>query len=242
MATDSIKYNIIRPGYMRRPLKNVKAHAITPTLHGKSLSRKKIYNAFLNRLFVVYNRTHQSCLLKESLIYASIHQNVKFSKAEKTINGYRWDEEYKESFDFFVRVLETLPTELPIKIAETVNTIFTIPAAIDTHTIFFNNWEVDGGKMPMLFDLIHNLFIAGLYQPADFMKQYDFDLFFYNSLPLYNEMISKFEIDYKRYEQLYVLYNLSFYYAAKSSAVSFSQVELIYYNRLQNRLFDLFKM
>ncbi|MFN5346820.1 MAG: hypothetical protein ACK5B3_06305, partial [Bacteroidota bacterium] len=79
----------------------------------------------------------------------------------------------------------------------------------------------------------------GLFQPKDFLKQYDFDLFFYESLPLFNELTAKFSVDYLTYEKLYVLYNLSFYYKAKSSAVVFSNLELVFYNRLQNRLIDL---
>ena len=55
-------------------------------------------------------------------------------------------------------------------------------------------------------------------------------------------MIAKFDIDYNTYEKLYVLYNLSFYFKAKSAAVTFSNIELVYYNRLQDRLVDLAKM
>lgn len=239
MATDSLKYNIIRPGYMRRPFKNVKAHYTTPLIEGTLLSKRKILNNFLYRLFVVYNRTHEQCVMLDSYAFNVLEQNVKFCQAEKVISGNQWDEEYRNTFDLFIKSYESMDWNTTILTAETVNTIFTIPSSFTTNTIFMNRWETEGGKMPMLFDLIHNLFINGLFQPNDFLKQYDFDLFFYNALPLYNEMISKFDIDYKTYEKLYVLYNLSFYFKAKSSAVTFSTIELVYYNRLQNRLIDL---
>ena len=239
MATDSLKYNIIRPGYMRRPFKNVKAHFTTPLIEGTTLSKRKILNNFLYRLFVVYNRTHEQCVMLDSYAFSVLEQNVKFCQAEKVISGNQWDEEYRNTFELFVRSYESMDWNATIQTAETVNTIFTIPSSFTTNTIFMNRWETEGGKMPMMFDLIHNLFITGLFQPNDFLKQYDFDLFFYNALPLYNEMIAKFDIDYKLYEKLYVLYNLSFYFKAKSAAVSFSNIELVYYNRLQNRLIDL---
>jgi len=242
MATESLKYNIIKPGYMRRPLKNVKADFTAPLIEGTLLSKRKILNNFLYRLFVVYNRTHEQSVMLDCYAFKVLEQNIKYCKAEKVISGSQWDEEYCNEFDLFIKSYESMDWHTPIKTAETVNTIFTIPASFTTNTIFMNRWETDGGKMPMLFDLIHNLFIAGLFQPKDFLKQYDFDLFYYQSLPLFNEMIAKFDIDYNTYEKLYVLYNLSFYFKAKSSAVTFSNIELVYYNRLQDRLVDLAKM
>jgi hypothetical protein len=240
MATDSLKYNIIRPGYMRRPFKNVNAHFTTPLLQGTLISKRKIFNNFLYRLFVVYNRTHEQCEVKESFVFDVLEKNINFCLAEKAISGSQWDDEYMHTFDLFVQSFNALDKNSTIFVAETVNSIFTIPATINANTIFLNRWETEGGKMPLLFDLIHNLFISGLFQPKDFLKQYDFDLFFYQALPLFNEMIAKFSVDYVAYERLYVLYNLSFYYKAKSSAVVFSNIELEYYNRLQNRLIDLF--
>jgi hypothetical protein len=239
MATDSLKYNIIRPGYMRRPFKNVKAHHSAPLLQGTVLSKRKIFNNFLYRLFVVYNRTHEECAMIDSYAFNVLEQNIKFCLAEKVISGSQWDEEYRNTFDLFIKAYASMDWNTKIFTTETVNTIFTIPSSFTTNTIFMNRWETEGGKMPMMFDLIHNLFITGLFQPKDFLKQYDFDLFFYESLPLFNELTAKFSVDYLTYEKLYVLYNLSFYYKAKSSAVVFSNLELVYYNRLQNRLIDL---
>jgi len=240
MATDTLKYNIIRPGYMRRPYKNVKAHYSTPIISGLNLSKKKLLNNFINRIFIVYNRTTENSKLMDSYVYQTIHQNIKFCEAEKIISGGQWEDDYWNSFNLFVKSFSQLDALEGISVAETVNSIFTIPADLNSNTIFLNKWEAEGGKMPLLFDVIHNMFITGLYQPTDFIKQYDFDLFFYNSLPLYNQLIEKFEIDYNLYEQLYVLYNLSFYYKSKSAAISFSNAELVYYNRLQNRLIELF--
>jgi hypothetical protein len=175
----------------------------------------------------------------DSYAFNVLEQNIKFCLAEKVISGSHWDEEYRNTFDLFIKAYASMDWNTKIFTAETVNTIFTIPSSFTTNTIFMNRWETEGGKMPMMFDLIHNLFITGLFQPKDFLKQYDFDLFFYESLPLFNELTTKFSVDYLTYEKLYVLYNLSFYYKAKSSAVVFSNLELVYYNRLQNRLIDL---
>jgi len=239
MGTEGLKYNIIRPGYMRRPFKNVKAHHSAHIMQGPVLSKRKIFNNFLYRLFVVYNRTHEQCDMKDSYAFSVLKQNVKFCLAERVISGNQWEEEYNISFELFQSSFANMDRNSKIFTAETVNTIFTIPSSFSTNTIFMNRWETDGGKMPMMFDLIHNLFITGLFQPNDFLKQYDFDLFFYESLPLFNELTSKFSIDYLTYEKLYVLYNLSFYYKAKSSAAVFSNLELVYYNRLQTRLLSL---
>lgn len=242
MATESLKYNIIRPGYMRRPFKNVKAHFSAPVMTGTSMSRKKLLNNFLNRLFVIYNRTSENCKLNESIVYQTLLQNIKFTEAEKEISGCKWEDDYRNAYELFCHSFVSVNGNTVLKVAETVNTIFSIPADINSNTIFLNRWEAEGGKMPLLFDIIHNLFISNLYQPCDFIKQYDFDLFFYQALPLYNEMLSKFEIDFQLYERLYVLYNLSFYYKGKSAAIQFTNVELVYYNRLQNRLVDLFNL
>lgn len=239
MATDSLKYNIIRPGYMRRPFKNVNAHHTALLLQGTVLSKRKIFNNFLYRLFVIYNRTNEQCTMMDSYAFNVLEQNIKFCSAEKMISGNQWEKEYLNTFNLFVKAYKSMDWNKEIMTAETVNTIFTIPSSFTTNTIFMNRWELDGGKMPMMFDLIHNLFITELFHPKDFLKQYDFDLFFYESLPLFNELTNKFSIDYVTYEKLYVLYNLSFYFKAKSSAVVFSHLELVYYNRLQNRLIDL---
>ena len=94
MSTDSLKYNIIRPGYMRRPFKNVKAHHSATIMQGPVLSKRKIFNNFLYRLFVVYNRTHEQCDMKDSYAFSVLKQNVKFCLAERVISGNQCEEEY----------------------------------------------------------------------------------------------------------------------------------------------------
>jgi hypothetical protein len=242
MATDSLNYNIIRSGYMRRLYKNVKAYHTATSIKGTTLSKRKLANNLLSRLFAVYNNTNESSQVKDAFVFKFLNQNVKFCLAEKEISGQIWAEDYLNKFNVFNNCFNKLSSQQSILVAETVNSIFAIPAYINSQTIFLNKWEVEGGKMPLLFDLIHNIYIAGVYYPTDFAKQYDFDILFYQALPLYNEMINKFAIDFELNEKIYVLYNLSFYYKGKAAAINFSNVELVYYSRLQTRLTDLFKL
>jgi len=141
----------------------VKAHHSAPLLQGTVLSKRKIFNNFLYRLFVVYNRTHEECAMIDSYAFNVLEQNIKFCLAEKVISGSQWDEEYRNTFDLFIKAYASMDWNTKIFTAETVNTIFTIPSSFTTNTIFMNRWETEGGKMPMMFDLIHNLFITGLF-------------------------------------------------------------------------------
>ncbi len=242
MATDSLNYNIIKSGYMRRPYKNVKAYHTATSIKGTTLSKRKLTNNLLIRLFSVYNNTNESSQVRDTFVFKFLKQNVKFCLAEKDISGQIWDEEYLNKFNVFNNCFNKLSKEQSILVAETVNSIFAIPAYINSQTLFLNKWEVEGGKTPLLFDLIHNIYIAGVYYPTDFAKQYNFDSLFYQALPLYKEMINKFAIDFELNEKIYVLYNLSFYYKGKAAALNFSDVELVYYSRLQSRLIDLFDL
>ena len=101
MATDSLNYNIIKSGYMRRPYKNVKAYHTATSIKGTTLSKRKLTNNLLIRLFSVYNNTNESSQVRDTFVFKFLKQNVKFCLAEKDISGQIWDEEYLNKFNVF---------------------------------------------------------------------------------------------------------------------------------------------
>lgn len=175
---------------------------IKPT---KAKGGDKITSTHLKALKELYKQSST----RESITWTSFHEKL-LNNISRLESGSRF-ESTEYIADCMKRIAGSINRTQLIPLATSHSDFTPWNTYVAEDKLYAYDWELSRKGMPMLYDLFHYVFQAGVLVKHKNYKEIQKDLIKALAHPLAQELVSQYQIDVKLHYQLYLLINISYY-------------------------------